>query len=480
MTLTALSATALARGIRNGEFSSRDVVEAHIAVLERVNPALNAVVAHRYAAARADADAADARIAAGKQDLPPLLGVPCTVKESIAVAGLPNTAGVVARRTIRPTADATVVQRLRDAGAIPLGVTNTAEACMWLESDNRVYGRTGSAYDPDRIAGGSSGGEGATVGCGGSPIGLGTDTVGSIRVPAFCNGVFGHRPSTGLIPITGAWPPPHGAARMCANGPLARRAEDLMPLLRILAGPDGHDPLTIDMPLPDPGEAARRTARSHHRGCLPARDQRRIARRPRTRRIGAGGGGRQDRPCERPILAPRSRIRPHQPKRHDRKDLPRHLADTDARTHCPDSCSRGRVQHTLPTRLLLLGEILSAAIPGSMVRRTLTAAHAMVEELNAVIGNGVLLHPTMQDVAPRHGATIGRLWWLNPAAPFSVAGIPVTQVPLGLDTTGLPLGVQVAATLGNDHRTIAVALELERAFGGWVAPRTTDGSFERA
>src|SRR6476659_9478229 len=128
MSVTVRSATALARAIRDGELSAREVVEAHLAVLRRVNPLLNAVVAERVDGALADADAADARVAAGGE-LPPLLGVPCTIKESLALAGMPNCAGVVARRAHRATESATVVQRVLDAGAIPLGVTNTSELC---------------------------------------------------------------------------------------------------------------------------------------------------------------------------------------------------------------------------------------------------------------------------------------------------------------------------------------------------------------
>src|SRR3954454_12634732 len=236
MSLTDRSAVGLAAAIRSGEVSSREVVEAHADLLRPVNPRLNAVVCSRIDAALADADDADARVAAGGA-LPPLLGVPCTVKESIAFAGMPNCAGVVARREVRASGTAPVVQRVLDAGAIPLGVTNTSEMCMWIETENRVYGRTHNAHDPRRTAGGSSGGEGAVVGSGISPFGLGSVLLGAIRCPALFNGVFGHKPSLGLVPTTGAWPPCHGAtARLMVSGPPARRAEALMPLLRIIAG----------------------------------------------------------------------------------------------------------------------------------------------------------------------------------------------------------------------------------------------------
>src|SRR5436305_2524736 len=208
--LTERSAVDLARAIRTGETSSREVVEAHIERLELTHPRLNAVVVDRYDAARQDADAADelVRSTTDTDTLPPFHGVPCTIKEAIAMKGMPNCAGLVSRAAWRAPENAPTVQRMIDAGAIPLGVTNTPELCLWIETENRQYGRTHNAYDMSRTAGGSSGGEGAVVGAGGSPLGLGADIGGSIRLPAFFNGVFGLKPSPGLVPSTGQFPLP--------------------------------------------------------------------------------------------------------------------------------------------------------------------------------------------------------------------------------------------------------------------------------
>jgi fatty acid amide hydrolase 2 len=201
--LLTLSATELARRIRAGELTSHEAVQVHIDAVEGCNDNINAVVAKRYDAARAEAEQADARLQSqGPDELPPLHGVPCTIKEAFALQGMPNTSGLVARRDVVADHDATAVARLRAAGAIPLGVTNVSELCMWMESNNRVYGRTLNPYDHGRIAGGSSGGEGAIVGAGASPIGLGADVGGSIRLPAFFCGAFGHKPSGGHGPAS--------------------------------------------------------------------------------------------------------------------------------------------------------------------------------------------------------------------------------------------------------------------------------------
>ncbi|MEO1272600.1 MAG: amidase, partial [Myxococcota bacterium] len=253
------SAVALARAIRTQQTTAQAVVEAHIDRVKQVNPIINAVVHARFTQALEEAREADAQVAQAVADktvgeLPPLLGVPCTIKECFGLEGMPQTSGLVSRRGVFAERDATAVRRLRDAGAIPLGVTNISELCMWMESHNRVYGRTRNPYDPSRIVGGSSGGEGAIVASGASPFGLGSDIGGSIRMPAFFNGVFGHKPTGGMVPSTGQWPiPPDSEPLRClGTGPLARCAEDLMPLLRLMAGPDGEDASTQPWSLGDP------------------------------------------------------------------------------------------------------------------------------------------------------------------------------------------------------------------------------------
>jgi fatty acid amide hydrolase 2 len=202
--MTTRSVLSLARAIRTRELSASEVVGTHIECHQRLAPRINALAADRFDLARREATLADEllRSAGPAEVLPPLLGVPFTVKESIALTGMPQSAGLVARKDCLATRNAPALQRLLDAGAIPLGVTNTSELTLWIESSNRLYGRTNNPYDPTRTAGGSSGGEGAAVGSGASPFGLASDIAGSIRVPGLFCGVFGHKPSSGLVPNT--------------------------------------------------------------------------------------------------------------------------------------------------------------------------------------------------------------------------------------------------------------------------------------
>jgi fatty acid amide hydrolase 2 len=473
--LTERSAVDLARAIRTRETSSREVVEAHIEQLQRTHARINAVVADRYDSARAEADAADALVADAidPQALAPLLGVPCTVKESIAMAGMPNCAGLVSRRERRSTENAPTVQRLLDAGAIPLGVTNTPELCLWIETENRTYGRTNNAYDPARTAGGSSGGEGAAVGSGGSPIGLGADIGGSIRIPAFFNGVFGLKPSPGLVPNTGQFPTTETemAAMMLTLGPLARRAEDLMPVLKVIAGPDGIDPYAREAQLGDPDDvsiADTPILLSEESSFIPVSRELRAARLRAAEALEAAGARVESvslRSMRRALELYLAVL-----KLEAGVNVAELLVAEGSAAPTLWSGLRRKGPHTRALRLLLMSEWMTGKMPQGRLRKAVAARAAFQDELTAAIGAGVLLHPTHPRVAPRHGRTVGKPWLLTTTAVFNLAGLPVAQIPLGLNARGLPLGVQAAAGPDRDHVAVAVALELERAFGGWVPP----------
>ncbi len=476
--LTQHSAVALGDAIRRRDLSAVDVMEAHLELLERNASRLNAVVAERFAQARAEARAVDERVAGAVfrgesiDADQPLLGVPFTVKESIALAGMPHSAGVLARRERRATQTATVVKRLIDAGAIPVGVTNTSELTLWLESENPVYGRTNNPYDVSRTAGGSSGGEGAAVGSGGSVFGVAADIGGSIRVPALFCGVFGHKPSPGLVPNTGLWPSTGGVAQsMLGVGPLTRRAEDLLPLLRIISGPDGWDTQTIEMEIGDPAAVSLDGLQVTVVEDSSRRPMARELRDARERAVGAlVSAGARARSVSLPSW--RNATLPFLAALQNTGEDPRRvialLREAGESAANLRSLLFGGAQHTLPTRLTVLAEALPSS--GSARARLLAQASELAAEVVAAIGDGVLLHPAQLSVAPPHRRTYGRPWITTPASVFNLAGVPVTEVPLGLGPEGLPVGVQVAAAHGSDHLTIAIALELEAVFGGWVRP----------
>ncbi|WP_068776603.1 amidase [Paenibacillus sp. FJAT-26967] len=236
--LLSLSAAKMARGIREGRWTSRELVELHIQRIEGVNPELCAVVVPMFDEARRQSDAADLMRASG-QPLPPLHGVPVTIKESIDAAGTPSTWGLPSRSGMLAQQDDPSVAALRQAGAILLGKTNVMQLLMGCESVNPVYGRSRNPWRPEeRTPGGSSGGEAAIIAAGGSPLGLGTDVGGSIRTPALFCGIHGLKPTPGRVPAAkpaGLYHLRPAAAAMASTGPMARHVEDLTLALEIVS-----------------------------------------------------------------------------------------------------------------------------------------------------------------------------------------------------------------------------------------------------
>jgi fatty acid amide hydrolase 2 len=483
--LTERSAVDLAFAIRRRETTSMEVLNAHIELLERTGARLNALVASRFDHARGQATEVDKQVAQTSlrgtdalDALAPLLGVPFTVAESIAVTNMPQTGGVEVRRNFRAMETAQAVRRLIDAGAIPVGVTNTSEMTVGIDSENPVYGRTNNPYDETRTAGGSSGGEAAAIGAGASPFGVAVDRGGSLRIPAMFCGVFGHKPSPGLVPTSGIWPDVSGAAlKTVTIGPMTRRAEDLMPLLRIMAAQPADQPKSKrakdnQFELIEPSEVSLDglvVTVIEDSSLQPMDWQLRDARERAVGALAAAGGKirRIKMPSWKRTLIPfLTSLQPGEEGDVGVLELLRDVSDTGVTLRASVASSSG---HTLSTRLTLLAEALPQSF-GGRGNKLATRAADLTTELIDAIGEGVLLHPAHLAVAPRHRRGYRRPWLNTPAALFNLAGVPVTEVPLGLNEDGLPLGVQVAAAPGADHLSIAIALELEAVFGGWVPP----------
>ena len=466
--------SALARRLRLGELSAVDLLEAHIARIEAVNPGLNALVCTRYEAARSEAQAADIRLrAAGPdQDLPPLLGVPCTMKEFLQTEGMPHTGGILWMKDNIAPSDATVVARLKAAGAIIMGVTNIPEGGLWMETYNRIYGRTRNPWNPAKTSGGSSGGEGALVSSGASPFGIGSDVGGSIRIPAAFCGTVGHKPTGGLVPNTGHFPAhnSHGVGTYLCTGPLTRTVDDAWLILNILAGPDGLDPHCREMQLGDPNEV----------------DMSKVVVFPMetTGRVFVWKGVREQIHAAAAALeAQGATIRtPDFPLMKHAMDIwAAMLADISDESYCEILAEEGRInpwweilklwtgfgRYTWAA-LIIAGVDRFIDLMPSRKKRLVQLGQELQQSLEATLGEtGVLLFPPYSRPAPGHSRP-----WLTPFDPqvtaiFNVMESPVTQVPTGFDPSGLPYGVQVVGARGMDHLTIRCAREIERALGGW-------------
>lgn len=440
--------------------------------IDAVEPALGAAVARDDAVALAAADAADAVRRSGHDR--PLLGLPVSVKDSIEAAGLACAGGSLARAGYVPVSDATVVARLRDAGAIVVAKTNVPEYTWSYETDNAIHGRTCHPLDKERTPGGSSGGEAALIGAGASLVGIGTDGGGSIRVPSHYCGIAGLRPTAGLVPETGCWPSTRdtGMLDMSAVGPMGRCVDDLALLLPVIAGRDDVDPFVQGCPVNDPGAVEVRSLRVgvyDHDGVWPVSAGTRAA-------VAAAGRALADLGCEVEEAAP--------PDLSAATDLFFALmaADGGARAREDLAAADGRHVGQL-ARLLddLRPLALDTEAYFTLVRRFIAfraSLRSFVNRFDAVVA------PAAAGPAPLHGCTPGSDEPLETYLPFnythaySLAGLPVAVVRAGTERS-LPIGVQVVARAFCDHVALAAAAAIERALGSARLP-ALDGALGRS
>lgn len=251
--LWSLSATAQAEAVRNGDISAVELVDSHLERIADVNPRVNAVTQLMAERAREAAAGTDRRRAAG-EDPGPLAGVPFTVKDCLAVEGVPTTFGTPRFRDLVAAADAPPVARLRAAGAIPIGHSNMPTMILaGMHTRSELFGDTVNPWDPSRTPGGTSGGDGAAVATGMAAVGLGNDSGGSIRIPASFCGVAGLKPTAGRFPadhrVLGPEDPGPASQTLVTDGPLARRVADLRLAFEVLAGTDPRDPRAVPVPV---------------------------------------------------------------------------------------------------------------------------------------------------------------------------------------------------------------------------------------
>ncbi|HEV7397762.1 MAG TPA: amidase [Pyrinomonadaceae bacterium] len=453
--LTLETATALAKKIRAGESSPLTVAEAFLSRIERLNPGLNAVVTLAPTLLD-DARQAEAALKGGLA-LGPLHGVPFTVKDTIATAGVCTTSGSLLRSDYVPNQDAPAVARMKAAGAILLGKTNTAEMAMEYTADNPVFGRTNNPHDPARTPGGSSGGEAAAIASTMSPLGLGSDLAGSIRIPAHFCGITGFRPATASVPGGGQMPPATGPYSLgSAIGPLARTIEDLELAFNVLAaidpGPGDH-----------PASPGLRIAFYTDDGISPVTSETRAAVKAAAVALAEAGFEVEE---QRPPGVERA------------LDLWLSLF------------SRASVVFL---RQMYSGNEEKA---GSFIRWRLNTADAKPpQSVDDYIGSWLerdrlranliewmkdrlLLAPVGACPALEHdslkvivnGEAINAFRAFSYSQAFNAFDLPAVTVPAGRSNEGLPIGVQVVGRPGDEKLIFAAAKVIENACGGWQRP----------
>jgi len=478
------SAHELAAKIRAREIGSRELLEHYLARVERFNPALNAIIASDVDGARSAADAADAALARD-EIAGPLHGVPMTFKESYDAVGMPTTWGLEEYRDNVAAADSVPVARMKAAGAVVFGKTNVPVMLADWQSFNPVYGSTNNPWDLSRTPGGSSGGSAAALAAGLTALEAGSDIGASIRNPAHYCGVFGHKPTYGILPPRGhALPGSLAPADISVIGPLARSAEDLDIALDIMAGPHGLDAACWRLELPkssqrEPGDFKVAVVLEDQNcdqdtvmtdalqgaidrltvkgltvvpGAKPAFDTRE-AHRLYVQLLRAATSGRvsdSDMVQQRALLADLG------------DDDDSYIADAargNTMLHRDWLALNNRRAHLRETWQALFDDVDLLLCP---VAASTAFPHDQAGER---IHRKIIINNKPVNVTDQ-------LFWAGYTGVFY---LPSTVAPVGLASDGLPVGIQIVAPHGYDKRAIAFAKMVERELGGFVAPPGYDG-----
>lgn len=460
MSLFSKSAAEIAAAVRSGEASPLEVLDEHLARIAALNPKLNAIVA---------LDAERAREAARNHNRQgPLAGVPLTIKSALDVAGMPAACGSLLRADYRAASDSTLVARLRAAGAIILGVTNTPEFLMAWETDNSIYGRTNSPFDLSRTPGGSSGGESAAIASGMSAGGIGSDGGGSIRVPAHFTGICALKPTPGRIPCTGHFPGSVGPfVQLGVVGPMARTVEDVRLIFEACAGLDWGDVRTVDLPIRKPDLRGLKVMWYDDNGIAPVTRETRAAVRAAASALADAGVAVEQRlptgldglfelfllffvKCSVVFLQP----------------LVDELGDRVSPT-----LRRYWDHATSLPQPDFSGLVLSWAARDQM----------RLDLLAQMRDTPILLTPVCSTPAFRHGERewdiegqrVQYLKSFSYCELCNVLGLPAAVVPAGVSPEGLPIGVQIIGRPYEEELVLAVADLIERAR---LTPRHTPAS----
>ena len=455
--LTSLSLCEMATAVRCGDFSPEDLIAGHLARIEKFNPQLNAFI-FKNSRALDEARAATKALRSG-QELGPLHGIPLTIKSSIDVAGWPCPAGSRLRRDYVAQTDAPLVARLRRAGAIVLGNTNTPEFLMAYETDNVLHGRTNSPWDLAHTPGGSSGGESAAIAARCVAGGVGSDGGGSIRIPAHFTGICGLKPTNGRVPATGHFPASAGPFTIIGViGPMARTIDDVSLLFEVMTGLDYGDPSSAPVPFRKPSEnevASLRVGFFEQHPSAPATPETRAAVRKAAAILAQSGMAVEE--FLPPGLAEAGKLWWDFFGRTGERVLGPLVAghESDLSPILKEYLERAR-----QGRPLTLDELI-----GSMLQRDDLRSRF----LQRMERYPILLCPACAVPAFRHGErkwtidgqTVDYWQAMSYSQWFNLLGNPTAVVPVGMSAEGLPIGIQVVGRPFEDELVLAVARRIE-------------------
>ncbi|XP_055539391.1 fatty-acid amide hydrolase 2 [Wyeomyia smithii] len=467
----------LARMIRNKEVSCHEVVSAYIDRLNEVNPIINAVIDGPFIEALEQAKVIDERIQRGlisenEFAEKPFLGVPFTTKDSTAVKDKLHTLGIVARKNVKAKEDAECVKLMKDAGAIIIATTSIPEINRWQETRNLLIGQTNNPYDSRRTVGGSSGGEAALITTCGSAFGLGTDIGGSIRMPAFYCGIFGHKPTSGIVNTRGCTlRTGREVSTMVVAGPMTRYASDLRPIMKILVGPKSAITLKLNEQTDLKKLRYFYCTSSGDIRCSPVHSQlQRAMNRVVDHFQTVAPEGVQK-------VTLKGSEKTSQMWRYWMTQEPASFNNLlgNGKQLSPLVELVKKVGGTSDYTLASVYSLIDSIMPPENADKIKEITRQCDQELTDLLGDdGILFYHSATHSAPYHYSAFVNVFNFSYWCLFNVLHVPVTQVPLGLDPDGLPLGVQIVATRNRDRHCLAVAEELERVFSGHIPPFIID------
>lgn len=477
-----LPATILAERIRKRELSSEQVVRAFIQRIKLVQVQLNAIVDERFEAAIEDAKAIDQFLKTTKlsetelAQQKPFLGLPFTTKDSIQVMNMKWTSGCLRRKDVISDVDAPVVRNLKNAGAIPLALTNVPELLLWFATSNKLHGTTNNPFDLTRTPGGSSGGEAALMTSGGSPLSISSDIGGSIRMPAFHCGLFGHKPTHRVIDWHGTFPTiTDELVHLFSFGPIARYAEELLPSLRVMAGDNFSKLHDIEKPVDLSKLRVFYIDECDNSLASPVAPYIAKSIREAAEHFGTKYGCQVEKANFKhmkhvtlwyTILFSNNQDVASLITENTYKINPFYELCKSAIGQSDFSPSALTVAAAQEATKSAFGQETSPKIH-SKAHNTLLSAQ---KEYEALLGDdGILICPTLPRTAPTHYAALFEFNNICYPMLMNYLNSPTTAVPMGTHD-GLPYGVQVSAAPYRDRLPIAVARELESSFGGWIKP----------
>ena len=471
------------------KLSAEDVMRSYIKRILDINPIINAVVDERFEDAIEDAIKVDERVERELNgEKPPsgtpsihdqlLLGVPFSCKDSFAIKDMVFAGGLVQRKHVKAAEDAVCISNMRKAGAIPVTIDNVPVALMWWTAENKAFGRTNNPYDLSRISGGSGGGSCALVSSAGAILAVGSDIGGSIRIPCFMNGVFGHKSSTGVVSPDGKYPPFNDAKmRYWAGGPVTRFACDLKPMLKALAGerikllpkidePSNFSNVTIYYLLDDEDPIKTRVISATKENILKIVSH------------FEAKFGCKSQEVKFPEFSKTTPMFLSAMKAAGGPSFAATLNDGRGNQKSEINIYWELIKNCFGfsdfTRHALVYALMDKNVPdkdSNFCKTYLKMRDELIEKVNKLLGkNNVLLMPSYPDTAPKHGTTIPKVSNVGYFSILNLLSLPATQIPTGMAEDGLPLGVQIATGHLSDHISLNMAVEIEKMFGGWVPP----------